>query len=111
MDEKLDLGLDFGKIQNHADYHAVWNRISRVEIKMVEQHEKCKHCVGDTFYYETPYDKPKDVCTALLHVIDLYTWRVSLGFPSWISQDPSIHRLHCPDPKGTVWEVRRAPED
>jgi len=38
--------------------------ISRVEIKMVEQYEKCKHCVGNAFYYDSPYDKPESVCTA-----------------------------------------------
>lgn len=106
MDENLKLDLDFTKIRDHADYHAAWDRLSRIEIKMVEQNEQCKHCVGDTFYYENPYEKPAGMCNALLHVIDLYSWRISLGFPSWNTQDPSIFRLHCPDPKGTVWEAR-----
>jgi uncharacterized repeat protein (TIGR04076 family) len=47
---------------------------------MVEQHEECKHAIGDTFIYEKPYQKPAGVCNALLHVLDLYIWRVALGF-------------------------------
>jgi hypothetical protein len=47
------------------------------------------------------------VCEALLHVLNLYTWRVALGFPSWNSENRKIHKLHCPDPKGTVWEMKK----
>lgn len=100
----LDLGIDFASVGDVGD---VWARIPRVEIEMVEQHEKCKHCLGDKFVYETPYVRPAGVCTALLHVIDLYVWRVALGFPSWYPEDRGTHFIHCPDRKGTVWAVRR----
>ncbi len=64
--------------------------------------------LGDVFYYEHPYSRPKEVqCHALLHVLELYIWRVALGFPSWESDDSSVYRKHCPAKKGTVWEVRK----
>lgn len=107
MEKDLDLGIDISKILNHDDYRAVWNRLSRIEIKMVEKHEECSHDVGDCFYYENPYKKPGGVCNALLHVLDLYVWRVAFGYPSWNNEDRRVFRLHCPDPKGTVWEMRK----
>ena len=63
--------------------------------------------IGDTFVYETPYKKPENGCTAILHVLDLSTWRVALGFPSWNSENRKVFKIHCPDPKGTVWEMRK----
>lgn len=78
-----------------------------IEIKMIEKNEYCHHEVGDTFYYEHPYKRPQGVCHALLHVLDLYTWRVGMGFPSWEDDDSSVHRIHCPGKKGTVWEMRK----
>jgi uncharacterized repeat protein (TIGR04076 family) len=107
MRSRLDLAVDFSKLKDHADYRSEWERVSGIEIKMVEQYEECKHCVGETFRYGNPYERPEGVCNALLHVIDLYTWRIALGFPSWNPDDPRVFRLHCPDPKGTVWEARR----
>jgi uncharacterized repeat protein (TIGR04076 family) len=91
------------------EYKERWAELPAIEIKMVEKNEECKHKLGDTFYYKNPYEKPAGVCTALLHVLDLYTWRIALGFPSWEEDDSSVHRIHCPDKKGTVWEVRVAP--
>ena len=104
---KLDLGIDLTKSMTHDEYHAWWDRLARIEIRMIEKLGECKHNIGDVFYYENPYQRPEGVCTALLHVIDLYTWRVAVGFPSWYEQDPRIHRIHCPDHTGTVWAVRR----
>jgi uncharacterized repeat protein (TIGR04076 family) len=111
MDQKmLDLNVDISQIKNVEDYRELWKRIGKIEIKMVEQHEECHHNLGDTFIYENPYQKPAGVCNALLHVLDLYVWRVVLGFPSWNEEDWKVHKLHCPDPKGTVWEMRRIEE-
>lgn len=112
MDETdlIDLGIDVNLVRNSEDYQALWKKLGRIEIRMVEQHEECKHKVGDVFVYDNPYQKPTGVCTALLHVLDLYTWRVALGFPSWNPEDRKAHRLHCPDPKGTVWEMRKIGE-
>jgi len=103
----IDLGVDVSTIRSHDEYRQLWKRIGRIEIRMVEQHEECQHSLGDTFIYEDPYKKPDGVCAALLHVLDLYTWRVALGFPSWNSADRKVHKIHCPDPKGTVWEMRK----
>ncbi|MDP4182474.1 MAG: hypothetical protein Q8942_15460 [Bacillota bacterium] len=107
QDGILDLNIDMSQIKNHEDYIKCWGRLGKVEIKMVEKNEKCKHCLGDKFVYDNPYSKPAGVCTALLHVLDLYIWRAALGFPSWNSDDRRVFKLHCPDPKGTVWEMRR----
>ncbi|MCP4760976.1 MAG: hypothetical protein GY870_04285 [archaeon] len=86
-----------------------WNELSPIEIKLVIKSGKCKHELGDKFYYEHPYKKP-DICNALLHVLDLYTWRVALDFPSWETDDTGIFRIHCPAHKGTVWEMRKKTE-
>lgn len=103
----LDLNMDMSNIKNHKDYQDCWKKLGKVEIKMVEKYEECKHNIGDIFIYENPYKRPENVCNALLHVIDLYIWRVTLGFPSWTSKDKRTFKLHCPDPKGTVWEVKK----
>ncbi len=96
-------------LQNMSDdgYRAVWDSLYRIEIRLVEKIGRCKHNAGDTFYYDTPYKKPSGVCAALLHVLDLYTWRVVLGYPSWNDRDRSVYRIHCPDHTGTIWEMRR----
>jgi uncharacterized repeat protein (TIGR04076 family) len=106
-DEIIDLNIDVKKITGHTQYHKLWSSIGKIEIKCVEKNEECKHRVGDVFIYENPYERPAGVCAALLHVLDLYVWRVALGFPSWNSADRKIHKLHCPDPKGTVWEMKK----
>ena len=103
----LDLDIDVSKLKTHDDYRALWKKMGNIQIKMVEKHEECTHTLGDEFIYENPYQKPAGVCAALLHVLDLYTWRVALGFPSWDSTNWKVHRIHCPDAKGTVWEVRK----
>jgi uncharacterized repeat protein (TIGR04076 family) len=110
MSEKndiMDLDIDMSSIKDHEEYRKLWDRIGSIEIKMVEKNEECIHNLGDTFIYENPYKKPEGVCNALLHVLELYTWRVAFGFPSWNSEDRKVHRIHCPDAKGTVWEMRR----
>ena len=106
-DKNIDLNIDMDAIKNHKDYQELWTRIGRIEITMVEKNEECRHNLGDTFIYENPYKKPEGVCGALLHVLDLYIWRVAFGFPSWNSGNRRVFRLHCPDPKGTVWEMRK----
>jgi len=88
-------------------YKKLWQSTGPLEIKMVEKTGKCDHELGDAFYYETPYKKPEGVCAALLHVLDLYTWRAALGFPSWERDDRTVFRIHCPSKKGTVWELRK----
>lgn len=105
MEKKLDLSV--GTVSSQEEYKNVWARVSRVQITCVEKNEECRHSVGDSFIYETPYKKPEGVCPALLHVLDLYLWRATLGFPSWNEENHSVYKLHCPDPKGTVWEMRK----
>ena len=92
---------------NDEEYKERWNTLGKIELKMMEKIGKCRHESGETYYYNTPYERPQGVCTALLHVLDLYTWRVVLGFPSWESDDRSVFRIHCPSKKGTVWEMRK----
>lgn len=103
----VDLNLDLSQIENHPQYIELWKKLGKLEIKMVEKNEECKHNVGDVFYYEHPYRRPAGVCPALLHVLEFYVWRSVLGFPSWNSSDRKVYKLHCPDPKGTVWEMRK----
>ena len=106
--EKLDLNIDVSKIKNHEEYAKYWGKIGRIEIKCVEKKEQsCKHNVGDVHIYEGPYKKPPGVCNALLHVFELYTWRTALGFPSWNPENRKIFKIHCPDPIGTVWEMKK----
>ena len=105
--DTIDLNMDISAIKSHEDYRKLWERIGRIEIKMIEKNEECRHNLGDTFVFENPYKKPAGVCEALLHVLDLYTWRAALGFPSWNTENRQVFKLHCPDPKGTVWEMRK----
>lgn len=107
MNENIDLNINIENIHNHQQYRELWGKIGKIEIRCVEKNEECKHGVGDTFFYENPYKKPTGACEALLHVIDLYTWRVALGFPSWNGENRKIFKVHCPDPKGTVWEIKK----
>jgi len=90
------------------DYRKTWAQVSPIEIKMVEKLGKCKHQLGDTFRYINPYQRPNEVCFGLLHVLDLFTWRVIQGFPSWEKDDRKIYRIHCPSKLGTVWEMKKA---
>jgi len=90
-----------------SQYKARLAETGPLEIRLVTKTGKCPHAVGDTFYYETPYARPKEVCSALLHVVDFYTWRAALGFPSWESDDREVFRVHCPSKNGTVWELRK----
>lgn len=78
-----------------------------IQIKMIEKLGKCKHQLGDTFKYNTPYERPNEVCFALLYVLDRYTWQVAQGFPSWEKDDRSVFRIHCPSKLGTVWEMKK----
>lgn len=89
------------------EYREMFRATGPIEIKMIEKNENCHHEVGDVFYYDHPYKRPAGVCHALLHVLDLYTWRVALDFPSWEDDDSSVHRIHCPAKQGTVWELRK----
>lgn len=103
--EKVDLGIDVDGLTDD-DYHGLWNKMGKIQIKLVEKIGQCSHEVGETYIYDDPYHKPEGVCYALLHVLDLYTWRTALGFPSWDS-DRKAHMIHCPAKKGTVWEMRK----
>jgi hypothetical protein len=73
----------------------------------VEKQGECKDGFGNTFYYDNLNKKPLTICNALLHVLDLYAWRVALGFPSWNADDRTVYRIHCPDATGTIWEMRK----
>lgn len=105
--DKIDLNINVSELKNHDDYKKLWDCIGKIEIKCIEKNEECKHNTGDVFIYDNPYKKPVGVCDALLHVIDLYTWRVALGFPSWNAENRKIFKIHCPDPNGTIWEIRK----
>ena len=96
------------KPMSREAYARAWRSTGPLEITMVEQAGECAHRVGDRFTYETPYRKPQGVCAALLHVLDLYTWRAALGFPSWEADDTTVYRIHCPSKNGSVWELRKA---
>jgi uncharacterized repeat protein (TIGR04076 family) len=101
--------MDFDKLTD-PQYTVLWDKLGPIAITLVEKNERCHHAVGDTFYYENPYQPPKEVkCHALLHVLELYTWRVALGFPSWEADDRTVYRIHCPAKKGTVWQIRKVP--
>jgi uncharacterized repeat protein (TIGR04076 family) len=106
MEQDIDLNIDPEKIRSHEDYMKFWQGLGSVEAKMVEKNEKCRHNLGDVIVYENPYKKPANVCGALMHVVDLYLWRTVLGFPSW-NDDRKVYKIHCPDAKGTVWEMRK----
>lgn len=98
--EPVDLNPDLSRIRNHKDYTGLWERIGRLRITMVEQHEECRHRPGDTFIYENPYKKPEGVRGALLHVLDLYTWRAAPGFPSWNGDDRKFLKSTVLTPRG-----------
>ncbi|MHC4559915.1 MAG: hypothetical protein ACYTFW_19285 [Planctomycetota bacterium] len=89
------------------DYLTKWQELGPIEVKMVKKYGRCSHELGDTFCFKNPYDKPRQLCNALLHVLDLYTWRLELGFPSWEADDENVYRIHCPSKNGTVWEMRK----
>lgn len=65
------------------EYKEEWKNLGSIEIRMIQKDGKCIHQLDDIFYYKSPYSRPEKVCSALLHVLELYTWRVALGFPSW----------------------------
>lgn len=105
--KKICLDIDLYSPMPREEYLKYWDRLSKIEIRLVEKNGQCKHNLGDAYYYDNPYKRPEGVCFALLHVLDLYTWRVTLGFPSWNDVNPRIYRIHCPDHTGTIWEMRR----
>ena len=94
--------------QSQKEYRKFWEQLGKLEITMIEKKGKCPHNVGDKYIFDHPYKRPEGVCYALLHVIELYTWRCALGFPSWEADDRTMFRIHCPSKKGTVWELRKA---
>ncbi len=106
-EKKIDLGFDLHQPMADGDYRKLWSDLGRIEIRLVEKIGECPHNIGDRYYYKNPYKRPEKVCFALLHVLDLYTWRVTLGFPSWNEESREVYRIHCPDSTGTIWEMRR----
>lgn len=104
----IDLGI--GDVRDYEAYKELWKELDEIEVRCVEKYETCKHSVGDSFVYKNPYKRPAGLCEALMHVLDLYLWRTTLGFPSWNDADPKTYRIHCPDAKGTVWEMRKLPK-
>lgn len=95
------------KAKSTKEYKRLWTDSCALQLKCVKVMGTCKHKLHETHYYVNPYDKPKDVCNALLHVLDLYTWRAVTGFPSWESHNRKIYKVHCPSKKGTVWELQK----
>jgi len=99
---------NFATLKNQMtdeEYKKLWQSCGPIKVRMIEKIGKCKHNLNDTFYYKTPYEKPEGICPALLHVLDLYTWRAVFGFPSWEPDDRHVYKIHCPAKKGTVWEM------
>ncbi len=90
------------------DYLNEWRKLSPLIVKMTKKSGLCPHELGQTFILKNPYDRPGEICYALWHVLQLYTWRVEMGFPSWEPDDENVYRLHCPCETGTVWEMRKA---
>ena len=107
MANKLGINLELNVPMSYDEYKDHWSNLYKVKIKLTDKVGECKHEQGDVFYYENPYERPKGVCFALLHVLDFYVWRVVLGFPSWNDKAPGIYRIHCPDHTGTIWEMKR----
>jgi uncharacterized repeat protein (TIGR04076 family) len=105
-EKKLDLNIDVSDFSDNECLD-LWKHLGKLRIEMTEKIGKCNHEVGETYYYDDPYRKPEGVCPALLHVLDLYTWRTALGFPSWEPQDRKAHMIHCPAKKGSVWELKK----
>ena len=99
-------GIDLRQPLTNAAYKGLWTDLPKIRIELVEKIGQCPHEEGDVFFYENPYKLPQNLCYALLHVLNLYTWRVSLGFPSWDENHPGSYRIHCPDPTGTIWEMK-----
>jgi len=95
------------QIISDDEYGKKWAELGPIEIRMIEKTGRCRHEVGDVFIYDSPYKRPEGVCHALLHVLELYIWRVELEFPSWEDDDRNVYRIHCPSKTGTVWEIRR----
>jgi uncharacterized repeat protein (TIGR04076 family) len=98
---RKDLGVERGK------YLEEWKKLGPLVLAMTGKCGKCNHELGESFQFKHPYDKPEKLCMALWHVVSLYTWRASLGFPSWEADDDGVFRLHCPSKNGTVWEMRK----
>ncbi len=105
------LDIDLDEVKSRSEYKEVWRRIAPVAARNITTNEKCCHAEGDTFLKRNHYDKPEGICSALHHVLQLYLWRASVGFPSWEPDDPRVYRIHCPAKKGTVWELRRAADN
>jgi uncharacterized repeat protein (TIGR04076 family) len=105
----FSLNINFDEIKSFEDYKQLWEKIAPVEVTMIEKNEQCYHDLADSFIYSNHYDKPQGICSALHHVLQLYILRASLGFPSW-ENDPRVYKIHCPEKKGTVWEIKRKVE-
>lgn len=73
--DKIDQIKQGSRVFTNDDYKELWTKSGPIQIKMVEQIGLCRHNLGDTFTYSNPYEKPQGICTALLHVLGLYTWR------------------------------------
>jgi uncharacterized repeat protein (TIGR04076 family) len=106
MDLKKPLESDMDRATTQEWYREQWGKLPSIEIRLVEKIGECPHEEGDVFFYENPYKPPKNLCHALLHVLNLYSWRVALGFPSWNEENRNVYRVHCPDATGAIWEMR-----
>ncbi len=93
---------------DREEYLAAWKNLSPLVLTLTHKSGRCKHEVGESYTLKNPYDRPPQLCSALLHVLQLYTWRLTLGFPSWEADEPDVYRVHCPSKTGTVWEIRKA---
>lgn len=106
MEEKA-FGVSGSTQLTETQYKELWAKLSPIKIEMTEKAGSCPHNLGQIFIYNSPYDKPQGICSDLLHVLDFYFWRVTLGFPSWENDNRSVYRIHCPSKKGTVWEMTK----
>jgi uncharacterized repeat protein (TIGR04076 family) len=106
MDTNKPSPFDRDPALTPAWYREQWEKLPGIEVRLVEKIGECPHNPGDVFYYENPYKPPLNLCHALQQVLNLYTWRVALGFPSWNEENRRVYRIHCPDATGTIWEMR-----
>jgi GNAT superfamily N-acetyltransferase len=103
---RLRLLLDPKSIKSYADYKLIWAALPELQVECISATTDCKYKTGDIRLYRHPYEKPADFCEALCRVLDLYTWRAALGFPSWNEENPAEYLIHCPDSQGTVWRLK-----
>ena len=94
---QLSLGVDYAGIADYKDYRDFWKRLPRVEARMVEQHEDCRHSLGEVIMFDrqlrgTHRHLPRPLPRLSARSVEALP-RLSL----MDEEDRSAYRLHCPD--------------